>query len=288
MSNDLNFHGESSRLSPAQLARWQGLSLAWLDVSGTAHNRVVHDLPMLALIDVGSAEAEIAYGLHKTRLQVQPGSMGLFDAEEEHTSTWRCATGRRIMLKLDLPWLAEQGLAMDEWQTRPLRRALEFQDPALAGLLRLMVREVAEDCPNGPLVAQSLSMGVAMRVFATHGHSRPPRCERGTLTPAQRRNVDELIASGLGGALPLDRLANAAGCSAPHFTRLFRRTLGCSPHQYVLKQRVLRARTLLQDTDLDLASVALSAGFASQSHMTAVVGKQLGVTPGMLRARRQR
>jgi AraC-like DNA-binding protein len=287
MSDDLNFHREHSRLSAAQLARWQGLPLAWLDVAGTAHNRVAHDLPVLALIDAGTAEAEIAYGARKTRLQVQPGSMGLFDAEEEHTSTWRCAAGRRIMLKLDLPWLAARGLVTEDWPRLRLRRELEFQDPALAGLLRLMVREVAEGCPSGPLVAEALSMGLATRLITSHGMGLQPLRERSTLTGAQRRRVDDLIAAQLAGPLPLAELAAAAGFSAPHFTRLFRRTLGVSPHQYVLQKRVQHAQALLETTALDLAAVALAAGFASQSHMTAVFGKQLGATPGAVRARRR-
>lgn len=287
MSSDINFHHEHSRLDATQLARWQGLPLAWLDVAGSVRNRIVSDLPVLALIDAGTADAEISYGARNTRLNVRPGSIGLFDADEPRLSSWRCQSARRIMVKLDLPWLVERGLAADEWPFLRLRRTLEFHDPSLCGLMRLMVREIAEGCPNGPLVAESLSVGLAQRILSGHATGARPRRERGTLTGSQRQRVEALIAAELGGPIPLARMAETAGFSAPHFTRLFRRTMGCSPHQYVLHQRVKRAQALLTDGDLSLADVALAAGFATQSHMTSVFAQHLGATPGAVRARRR-
>lgn len=286
MTSDINFHHERSRLDAAQLARWQGLPLAWLDVAGAVRNRIVNDVPVLALIDVGTADAEIACGGRTARLAARPGSIGLFDAGESRVSSWRCRTARRIMVKVDLPWLVARGLGASDWQGLRLRRDLEFRDPALCGLLRMMVREVAEGCPSGPLAAESLSLGLAMRVVASHGELAPPRRERGRLTAAQQRRVDELIDAELGGPLPLARLAGAAGYSAPHFTRLFRLTVGCTPHQYVLRKRASLAQSLLTGTDAPLADIALRAGFATQSHMTHVLVRQLGATPGAVRARR--
>lgn len=284
MSTDINFHREHSRLGPELTARWKGLPLCWLNVRGAVCSRITNDRPVLALIDAGAAEADIAFGPRRTHLDLTAGAMGLFEPGESRISAWRCEAARRIIVKIDLPWLAARGLADDDWTARRLQQQLEFHDPALAGLLRLMVREVAEGSPNGPLVAESLSMGLVMRLMdAPRARNRSPR-ERGRLSPAQLRRVDELIDDQLGNTLPLARLAEAAGCSAPHFSRLFRRSVGWSPHQHVLNQRVERARVLLQTTDLPLATIALSVGFASQSHMNAVFARRLGLTPGAIRA----
>jgi len=146
-----------------------------------------------------------------------------------------------------------------------------------------MVREVADGCPNGALFAESLSMGLAMRLVATQGAEAAAARERGKLTTAQLRRIDAFIDAGIGGPLPLAAIADVAGLSPPHFTRLFRKALGCTPHQYVLGKRVQRARSCLERSDTAIASIALATGFASQSHMNAVFRKMCGLTPGALR-----
>jgi AraC family transcriptional regulator len=83
--------------------------------------------------------------------------------------------------------------------------------------------------------------------------------------------------------LSLDALAQHTGYSTYHFARLFRSTLGESPHQYVLRQRVERAHELLKRPDLPLVEVALATGFAHQSHLTQQFKRHFGVTPSAYR-----
>ncbi|GCE27664.1 hypothetical protein KDA_31480 [Dictyobacter alpinus] len=67
------------------------------------------------------------------------------------------------------------------------------------------------------------------------------------------------------------------------FTRLFHQTTGESPHQFVLRQRIEHAQRLLKESDLPLISIALESGFASQSHLTQVFKRYLGLTPRIYR-----
>ncbi|GJJ04423.1 hypothetical protein RugamoR64_49610 [Duganella rhizosphaerae] len=53
----------------------------------------------------------------------------------------------------------------------------------------------------------------------------------------------------------------------PHFSALFRHTLGMPAHQYVVRRRVERAHALLLHSKLSLSQVALDVGFAHQSHL---------------------
>jgi len=68
-----------------------------------------------------------------------------------------------------------------------------------------------------------------------------------------------------------------------HFARLFRRTVGVPPHQYVLRRRVERAKELLLTGRLGLSEVALAAGFSDQSHLTRVFRRAVGLTPARFR-----
>jgi len=79
--------------------------------------------------------------------------------------------------------------------------------------------------------------------------------------------------------LSLEMLAQQVGFSPYHFARLFRQTTGESPHQFVLRQRLVEATRLLKETDLPLAHVASEVGIPNQSHFTQAFKRRLGITP---------
>ncbi|MGE4298839.1 MAG: AraC family ligand binding domain-containing protein [Desulfovibrionaceae bacterium] len=79
--------------------------------------------------------------------------------------------------------------------------------------------------------------------------------------------------------LSLADLAGVAGLSPFHFLRVFTRSLGLSPHDYLTQTRVYAARALLKGPDR-LADVAARVGFADQSHLTRQFKRLVGVTPG--------
>jgi AraC family transcriptional regulator len=277
--DNLNVHAERSRLTPEQLARWQGLPLGWFDAAPAAHNRnFLVALPLLALLDCGEARARFDFGTGTETYDLGAGALRVFDGQRAcRLNDWSCRAARRIMIELD-------GARFDEPETvLGLRQDLDFRDDALAGVVRAMAREIEEGCPHGALYAQSLSASVLLRVARTHGRSR---AERGTLTPVQLRRVDELIAQAASAGPTLGALAAATGYSQAHFLRLFRRATGMSPHRYVLHRRLERARQLIVTTSLPLAEVASATGFASQSHLNSAFARRYGCTPGV--ARRQR
>lgn len=88
-----------------------------------------------------------------------------------------------------------------------------------------------------------------------------------------------MIESALEEDLSLERLAREANVSPHAFSAAFVRTVGMTPHRYVLSRRIERAKALLRDTDASIADVALRTGFASQSHLAAVFRRALAVTP---------
>ena len=71
--------------------------------------------------------------------------------------------------------------------------------------------------------------------------------------------------------------------SVSHFSRAFRTSTGLPPHQWLLRQRVKAAKQLLGVHDLPLSEIAISAGFANQSHFTRVFSSVVGVSPGAWR-----
>lgn len=103
--------------------------------------------------------------------------------------------------------------------------------------------------------------------------------------PGEIWHVQEFIEEHLGDNLTLVSLANVAGVSAGHFSRLFRNSLGVAPHQYLLKRRLDRARNLLQNNRHSIAEVASVTGFSDQSHLTRHFKRRFGITPQACRTK---
>jgi AraC family transcriptional regulator len=115
------------------------------------------------------------------------------------------------------------------------------------------------------------------------GLTRSTEPTRGGLAPWQAKQACERLESDLGGKFSLQQIAAEFGLSVSHFSRAFRSSTGLPPHQWLLQQRIKAAKQLLTVRDLPLSEVAISAGFANQSHFTRVFSTLVGVSPGAWR-----
>ncbi len=83
----------------------------------------------------------------------------------------------------------------------------------------------------------------------------------------------------------LEEMAAQAGITPSHFCRVFRKATGVSPHQYVMKTRLDRARQMLVQSEMSLSTIADFLGFTSQSHFTRAFRQYSGETPSGFRRR---
>ncbi|BDA74058.1 hypothetical protein CAL7716_082240 [Calothrix sp. PCC 7716] len=105
-----------------------------------------------------------------------------------------------------------------------------------------------------------------------------------TLTGAQLQQALDYIHTHLDEDLSLVQIAEVVNISPTYFASLFKITTGNSPHQYVIQQRVERAKMLLSKTDLAISDIALQVGFSSQSHLTQQFKRFTGMTPKQVRS----
>ncbi|MFG1344417.1 AraC family transcriptional regulator [Xanthobacter autotrophicus DSM 431] len=154
-------------------------------------------------------------------------------------------------------------------------------DPVLASLARALLPALAapEACP--PLfldqVVSSMQTHLAARYHG--GHARLG----GGLSARQLVMGKEMLAAGLEGQVLIADIAAACGISRSHFIRGFKDVTGVTPYQWLLHQRIERARDLLVNTRMPLADVAISCGFSDQSHMTRTFTRLTGAAPGAWR-----
>ncbi|MCK6190074.1 MULTISPECIES: GlxA family transcriptional regulator [unclassified Pseudomonas] len=81
----------------------------------------------------------------------------------------------------------------------------------------------------------------------------------------------------------IESMAQLAGMSARHFSRLFAKEVQMTPMAFLQGARIDRARQLLETTDLPLKTVAFHAGFGSVRHMRFLFSEKLGLNPTQYR-----
>lgn len=109
---------------------------------------------------------------------------------------------------------------------------------------------------------------------------------RGGLAASARRRVVEWIEAHLHEDVTLADLAAQAALSEFHFARMFRVSMGVTPHTWLTQRRFARACECLKRTDLPMEQVAAACGFAHASHLNRRFREALGITPLQFRTLR--
>ena len=85
--------------------------------------------------------------------------------------------------------------------------------------------------------------------------------------------------------LDLDELARTANFSRYHFLRAFRRAFQATPHEYLTRKRVERAKELLEESKLTVTEICFEVGFESLGSFSTLFHNIVGWSPSIYRAR---
>ena len=103
------------------------------------------------------------------------------------------------------------------------------------------------------------------------------------LPPHRLKRVLACVESRLAERIHVADLAREANMSVFHFSRMFKRATGHSPHQYMTRHRIERAKQLLATTSMPIGEIARAVGFKTQAHFTGVFAQHAGTTPRAFR-----
>ncbi|SDB74129.1 Helix-turn-helix domain-containing protein [Belnapia rosea] len=123
-------------------------------------------------------------------------------------------------------------------------------------------------------------LAAATHVAATYGGMRREPVRHGGLAPWQARRAKEMLEANLTKEVSLLDIAESCGLSLSHFSRAFKASTGHTPHSWLQRCRVERARELLRSPTIPFAEIAIACGFADQSHFTRTFKRATGSTPG--------
>src|SRR5260370_41011514 len=158
----------------------------------------------------------------------------------------------------------------------------KFQDSAIRRLMTLLSEEVRAGGPSGKLYSESLAHALVIRslLWGERPNHQKADSAVSALPPYALKRVLERIEHTFQSEISLASLAEDAGYSRGHFLKMFRTSMGMTPHRYLLKRRIDYARSLLKCREISIIDVAASCGFSSQAHLTQVFREHIGVTPG--------
>ncbi len=214
---------------------------------------------------------------------IEAGHVSIHPSEKPVSWQWDTRLSF-IMLALEpafLDQVAERVFDLDP-STLELQTVERQRDPVITHIAGVLSREALAGDAGSRLLAQSLAnqLGVHLiRHYTTH--TPELAAEPAVLPPRAVTQSIDFINENYARDISLSEIAEAAHLSPFHLARLFKRTTGLTPHQYLVQVRVNSARALLTAGagTRSLAEIALAVGFADQSHLTRHFKRVLGVTP---------
>jgi AraC family transcriptional regulator len=221
-------------------------------------------------------------GVARGRVQRQMlfhGGITLIPVKHANWGAWNQPfQGFNLSLKPELLTRnAAELLAVDQVEVLPQK---PFYDPLILQIGLALKADLESHRPGGRLYAEAMATALAVHILRNYSaHSHQSVRHLGGLSPTQLKRVTDYINDHLDRDLSLEELAAIAQLSAYHFCRSFKRSTGLTPHQYVIRQRVERAKQLLKDSKLGIAEVAVACGFTHQSHLNRHFKRLTGVTP---------
>jgi AraC family transcriptional regulator len=154
-------------------------------------------------------------------------------------------------------------------------------DAVVAQLARALLAADTMQGRYSTLYVEGIGQAIVTRLLdLARSKDLPSLRGRDTALPKWRlRRAVEYVEVHLADAVSLADMAASAGLSRMHFAAQFRTATGLRPHEYLLRERIARAESLLVSSSESLAEIALDVGFQTQSHFTTVFKRFTGQTP---------
>lgn len=159
-------------------------------------------------------------------------------------------------------------------------------EPALATIrsLLLQARNLLVENPAKAERCIESAVHLLPEAAAQDAETAPaPATRAGGLASWQILRVQTLVETELDARIHAAELAEAVHLSASHFARAFKRSFGVSPHAYVNRRRIARAKCLMRRTPDSLTAIAFACGLADQAHFCRLFRQFEGQAPSAWR-----
>ena len=212
-----------------------------------------------------------------------PGEIHLIPANTPSFGAWE-SNDESLILIIQPMFLREIALELNfpNSDRVELLSVLKTRDFQLESIVLLIQNEIQQQNWGSSLYLDSLANMLGIHLLRNYtSHTPKLRKYEGGLSDVKLRQVLEYISAHLDRDIQLSDLAKIAGISQCYFASLFKQSMGITPWQYVLQQRIKQSKILLRKSNSSIVEIALQCGFRSQSHFTSSFRKITGCTPKM-------
>ena len=210
---------------------------------------------------------------HKNEIVVTPA--GVKSGWKWHEKS-KCIVITLEPVKLEKFAQSELGVLLGEKQLKDIPQFID-EDISRAAV---MLMEALKSDLGSDVMFESFARVFLTKLIQKYGLEREDDItfNKGFTSKHYKRVLD-YIGQNYGEDINVDTMAATAGLSTAHFSRLFKQTIGQSPHQFLMAFRIEQAYKMLADLDYPMIDIAHGCGFSDQAHFSRVFKQITGQNP---------
>jgi AraC family transcriptional regulator len=217
---------------------------------------------------------------HLKEEQVVQGSCVIVPANISQQAEWNKVSGA-LTIAVDPTIFAQTIYEVVDPSSIELLPQFATPDPLVYQIGVALKSALTRHGTSSRLYAETLINTLILHLLEHYSTTRPILSEYipGQLSQYKLQRIIDYIDAYFDRDLSLQELANVVQMSPHYFSQLFKSTTGTTPHQYVLRCRIERAKNLMRQGKLSIAEIATQVGFVDQSHLHRHFKRLVGVTP---------
>ena len=278
MKYDSELYARSPLITSEALA-WRGVRVEQYQLNAMklpAHYHQ-HHLLLLYQQTLGPVAVRRQQGNRMQEDVFHVGDLGLYPGGDYGSVAWDGPTDT-INIYVDDQHLEDLARRTMNLSYFTLTDRLRFNDDFLYHLGRQLFSTIGATHAVGTLYIESLTNALCYHLIEHHAVYQGRIAEGRRLSKAIINRIDAYLEAYADQPVTLDVLAGLAHLSVFYFARLFKKTTGLSPYQYVINWKIQRARQLLR-IDTPLPDISDALGFASPAHFSTVFKRTAGLSP---------
>jgi len=210
--------------------------------------------------------------------RIAAGTVQIFPARVPYALRWRC-WWEALLLEVAPEFVTAVACREEPQERLELRAFVTAEDRFIAETMLALEADLLAGSPAGRLYGETLGMALAAHLVRRYTDVTQDLHGDSAFSKEMLSIVLQYVEDNLETDLSLHHLADLVHMDLYRFLRSFKRSTGLPPHQYILRARVERAKSLLGNPALALTEVALRSGFASQTHFATAFRRMTNVTP---------
>lgn len=219
-----------------------------------------------------------------TVIESVPSTMAMIPPDLPHQEIPSEVVSRYIAIMIDASFFEEQ-LKMYGVSEKPNPETLHPICDRLVATCKEFIIDYQEALPGYKQFLESAAVKIChliiRRIYNIESREHP-------ITASMDINrAVEYIYSCYSDRIAVEELAQKAGLSPSHFSRVFKKELNQSPAEYILNTRLDFAKRMLRGGDKTLTDIALDCGFGSSSYFSQCFSKAFSISPSAFRKQHQ-